>query len=145
MSYDLAIEEQPSFLHARVSGTHNAENVHRFLVDVHEAWVQRKCSAVLLEMKLCGPSLGVLGIFNIISERAPYAYGLKQIAYVLHISPRTAEAHKYEMMETLHTDTTADLIQYAVRSGVAPRFPLQHPEAEPTVSSAGPSAGPPAP
>jgi hypothetical protein len=82
MSYDLAIEEQPSFLHAKVSGTHNAENVHRFLVDVHEAWVQRKCSAVLLEMKLRGPSLGVLGIFNIISERAPYAYGLKQIAYV---------------------------------------------------------------
>lgn len=95
MSYDLTIEEQPSYLHAKVSGTHNAENAHRFLMDVHEAWVQRNSSAVLLEMKLCGPSLGVLSIFNIISERAPYAYGLKQIAYVDACSEHDPEQARF--------------------------------------------------
>jgi len=82
MSYDLVIEEKPPYLHAKVSGTHNEQNAHRFLVDVHEAWVERNYSAVLLEMNFSGPSLGVLGIFNVISDRAPHAVGLKRIAYV---------------------------------------------------------------
>lgn len=82
MSYALSLEEQPSYLHAKVSGTNSAQNAHRFLVEVHEAWVQRNHSAVLLEMNLSGPSLSVLSIFTIISERAPYAHGLKRIAYV---------------------------------------------------------------
>ena len=82
MSYDLVIEEKPLYLHARVSGTHNEQNAHRFLVDVHEAWVERNCSAVLLEMNFSGPSLSTISIFNVISDRAPHAVGLRRIAYV---------------------------------------------------------------
>ena len=95
MSYELILEEQPSYLHAKVSGTHNAENARRFLVEVHEAWVQRNYSAVLLEMNLSGPSLGVLGIFNVISERAPHAFGLKQIAYVDGCSEHDPEQARF--------------------------------------------------
>jgi DNA-binding NarL/FixJ family response regulator len=40
---------------------------------------------------------------------------MKEIASILHISPRTAESHKYEMMETLGASTTAELIQHAIR------------------------------
>jgi len=40
---------------------------------------------------------------------------MKQVAAILHISPRTAESHKYEMMEVLGVDTTAALIQHAIR------------------------------
>jgi DNA-binding NarL/FixJ family response regulator len=40
---------------------------------------------------------------------------MKEVASILHISPRTAEAHKYGIMETLGVDTTAALIQYAIR------------------------------
>jgi DNA-binding CsgD family transcriptional regulator len=40
---------------------------------------------------------------------------MKEVASILHISPRTAESHKYEIMETLGMKTTAALIQYAVR------------------------------
>jgi len=40
---------------------------------------------------------------------------MKQIAAILHISPRTAESHKYEMMEVLGVQTTAALIQHAIR------------------------------
>lgn len=40
---------------------------------------------------------------------------MKEIASILHISPRTAESHKYEMMEVLGVSTTAELIQHAIR------------------------------
>jgi DNA-binding NarL/FixJ family response regulator len=40
---------------------------------------------------------------------------MKEIAGILNISPRTAESHKYEMMEVLGVSTTAELIQHAIR------------------------------
>lgn len=43
---------------------------------------------------------------------------MKEIATRLGISARTAESHKYEMMEGLGVDTTAELIQYAVKLGL---------------------------
>jgi len=42
---------------------------------------------------------------------------MKEIATRLGISSRTAESHKYEMMEGLGVDNTAELIQYAVKLG----------------------------
>lgn len=43
---------------------------------------------------------------------------MKEVATRLGISTRTAESHKYEMMEGLGVETTAELIQYAVKLGV---------------------------
>jgi DNA-binding NarL/FixJ family response regulator len=43
----------------------------------------------------------------------------KEVAAVLNISPRTAEFHKYRMMEQLKIKTSAELIQYALRHGIA--------------------------
>lgn len=40
---------------------------------------------------------------------------MKEIASALNISPRTAESHKYDMMQTLGCKTTADLIRHAVK------------------------------
>ena len=40
---------------------------------------------------------------------------MKEIASILNISQRTAETHKYAMMESLGLETTASLIQYAMR------------------------------
>jgi len=40
---------------------------------------------------------------------------IKEVAAVLNISPRTAEFHKYRMMEQLNIKTSAELIQYAVK------------------------------
>jgi DNA-binding NarL/FixJ family response regulator len=42
----------------------------------------------------------------------------KEIATVLHISRRTAEFHKARLMEALGVQSTAELIQYAIRTGV---------------------------
>ena len=43
----------------------------------------------------------------------------KEIAALLRISRRTAEFHKARLMETLGVQTTAELIQYAIRTGVS--------------------------
>lgn len=42
----------------------------------------------------------------------------KEIAGVLDISPRTAETHKYKIMDELGVRTTAELVQYAIRHGL---------------------------
>ena len=43
---------------------------------------------------------------------------IKEAAAALNISTRTAEFHKYRIMEQLNIKTTAGLVQYAVRHGV---------------------------
>ena len=40
---------------------------------------------------------------------------MKEIAFQLGISARTAETHKYEMMQSLGVQTTADLIRHAIK------------------------------
>ena len=45
---------------------------------------------------------------------------MKEVASILKISPRTAESHKYEIMQVLGVDTTAALVQYAVRLKLVP-------------------------
>ena len=42
----------------------------------------------------------------------------KEVAEILHISPRTVEFHKYRIMEELNLQTNAELIRYAVKSGI---------------------------
>jgi DNA-binding NarL/FixJ family response regulator len=42
----------------------------------------------------------------------------KEIAAVLRISRRTAEFHKARLMDTLGVQSTAELVQYAIRTGV---------------------------
>lgn len=43
---------------------------------------------------------------------------MKEIAAELNISTRTAESHKYEMMQSLGVETTAELIRYSLRLGL---------------------------
>jgi DNA-binding NarL/FixJ family response regulator len=43
---------------------------------------------------------------------------MKEVAARLGISSRTAESYKYEMMEGLGVDNTAELIQYAIKLGL---------------------------
>lgn len=42
----------------------------------------------------------------------------KEIGAILGISPRTAETHKYKMMDDLGLATTAELVHYAIRHGL---------------------------
>ena len=40
---------------------------------------------------------------------------MKEIASILNVSPRTVAFHKYEMMSQLNVNSTAELIQYALK------------------------------
>jgi DNA-binding NarL/FixJ family response regulator len=42
----------------------------------------------------------------------------KEIAHALSISARTAEFHKYSIMQRLELETTADLIHFAIKHGI---------------------------
>jgi DNA-binding NarL/FixJ family response regulator len=53
-------------------------------------------------------------VLRLLSEGAT----MKQIAQRLGISTRTAESYKYDMMSHLGVETTAELIQYAVKLGL---------------------------
>jgi DNA-binding NarL/FixJ family response regulator len=44
---------------------------------------------------------------------------MKEVAGALRLSRRTVEGHKYEMMQQLGVETTAGLIHFAVRHGLA--------------------------
>jgi DNA-binding NarL/FixJ family response regulator len=44
---------------------------------------------------------------------------MKEIAAELHLSRRTVESHKYDMMHALGVRTTAELIQYVIRNDLA--------------------------
>jgi DNA-binding NarL/FixJ family response regulator len=45
-------------------------------------------------------------------------HSAKEVAAVLKISIRTAEAHKAHILEALGLRTTAELVQYAIRNGI---------------------------
>ena len=47
----------------------------------------------------------------------------KEIASILNISARTVEFHKYRMMEQLNINTSAELVQYAVKHGIVSVHP----------------------
>ena len=53
-------------------------------------------------------------ILQLLAEGHP----TKEIANLLHISRRTVETHKYNMMQELKLKTTADLIKYAIKQGI---------------------------
>ena len=42
----------------------------------------------------------------------------KEVASLLHISPRTAELHRARVMKVLGARTTAELVQYAILNGI---------------------------
>ena len=48
---------------------------------------------------------------------------MKEVAAALDISKRTAEAHKYQMMEHLGLRTLAELIQYGLRTHILATHP----------------------
>lgn len=55
-----------------------------------------------------------LEVLQLVAE----GHSAKEMAAILNISPRTAEFHKYRMMEALEIRTTAGLVKYAVKHGL---------------------------
>jgi DNA-binding NarL/FixJ family response regulator len=43
---------------------------------------------------------------------------MKEVARLLYITPRTVAAHKYSVMELLQLESTAELVQYAIKHSI---------------------------
>ena len=83
MTYELTIDQKPAYLHAIVTGRNSRENVARYLADILQECIARRCCKVLIEERLDGPRLGTLDVFKIASEGSSRALGVFQaIAYV---------------------------------------------------------------
>ena len=46
---------------------------------------------------------------------------MKEVASVLNVTPRTVAFHKYRIMQKLNIRTTAELIQFAIKSRILVR------------------------
>ena len=68
MMYALTIDQKPTYLHAIVTGRNSRENVTRYLEEILQACIARKCFRVLIEERLEGPRLGTLDVFEIVSQ-----------------------------------------------------------------------------
>jgi DNA-binding NarL/FixJ family response regulator len=49
---------------------------------------------------------------------------MKEVAEILHVTPRTVAFHKYKMMGRLNVKSTAELVQFAVKHGVIGQAPV---------------------
>jgi hypothetical protein len=82
LPYRLVVEQHPAYLHASVTGEHNAANALRFLTESITACAESGQVNLLLEFNLAGPSLDSTSIFAVTARPAQMAAKLRRIAYV---------------------------------------------------------------
>ena len=82
MSYQLTIEERPTYVYARADGDLTADNALRFLEEAYAACQRSGRAALLLDMQLHGPNLATTSVYEVISQRAADGSKLRKIAYV---------------------------------------------------------------
>jgi DNA-binding NarL/FixJ family response regulator len=71
-------------------------------------------------LRTAGPSAALSPRQREVLQLLAEGKSTKEIGAVLNISTRTAEFHKYRMMEQLKIKTSAELVQYAVKHGLLP-------------------------
>jgi hypothetical protein len=81
--YNLTIDKKPAYPHAIVTGRNSKGNVAQYLEQALAECKARNCFQLLIEERLEGPRLGILEVYEIVSEGSRRAFGmLSAIAYV---------------------------------------------------------------
>ena len=78
----MLIIEKRGYLHFKISGINNAENVMHYLAEVYMECKKRNCPTILVEENLMGPSVSMADVFKIVSESGNTWPYVRQIAYV---------------------------------------------------------------
>src|SRR4029450_860502 len=68
MAYQIAIAQEPGYLHFRVTGENSPGAVRGYLAEVYAACVERNVGTVLIEENLAGPGPSFLDIYQIVEE-----------------------------------------------------------------------------
>jgi hypothetical protein len=82
MTYELKIEQKPTYLHAVITGTNSKENVLRYTEEIDRECTAQGTLRVLIEERLDGPRLGTMDVFEVVLRRVQRARRFKAIAYV---------------------------------------------------------------
>lgn len=83
MSFDMALAENPGYLHAVVTGKNTLENVMAYMKQLHETCVARGISRVLIEERLTGRRLETWDVYQIAAQGSAQGAGrFDAIAYV---------------------------------------------------------------
>ena len=82
MTYKITFDENPTYVHATVTGINGRETVERYMADILNECVRRDCYRILVDERLEGPRLDGMEVFSIVSEGSASALGKLAIAYV---------------------------------------------------------------
>ena len=82
VSYQLTIEERPTYIYARADGELTPANALRFLEEAYAACLRSSRRDLLLDMQLHGPDLNTTNVYEVISQRVADGSKLRKIAYV---------------------------------------------------------------
>jgi hypothetical protein len=82
VSYQLTIEERPTYIYARADGELTPANALRFLEEAYAACLRSGRRDLLLDMQLHGPDLNTTNVYEVISQRVTDGSKLRKIAYV---------------------------------------------------------------
>ena len=83
MAYELKVEQQPGYLHFKVTGRNSPDTVARYMEEVMAEVAARRCPRVLIEENLDGPRLGTMEVFTMVTGGAKRYHGmLEALAFV---------------------------------------------------------------
>jgi len=83
LTYALAFEQKPKYLHVVVTGFNSRETVLRYWDELIRECKTRDCFRVLVEERLDGPRLGTMEVFRLANEGATRHQGVfRALAYV---------------------------------------------------------------
>jgi hypothetical protein len=83
MAYELRILQEPTYLHAVVTGTNDTDTVVRYFDELRRECLARRCYRLLVEERLEGPRLDTFAVYKVASEGSERARGLLHaIAFV---------------------------------------------------------------
>ena len=83
MTYKLTITQKPTYLHIVVTGQNSKKTILQYFDEIHRECTARGCFRILIEERLEGPRLGVIDVFQIVSDESSKDRGFfKAIAYI---------------------------------------------------------------
>jgi hypothetical protein len=95
MTYQISIDEEPAYLHVRVTGENSPGAVRGYLAEIYAACVERNVGTVLIEENLAGPGLSLLDIYQVVEEGSAHTWPhVRQIACVdVNVAHRPGNNH----------------------------------------------------
>jgi hypothetical protein len=98
MTYELTVDQKPTYLHAIVTGRNSSETVARYLEEILRECIARRCFRVLIEERLEGPRLGTLDVFAIASGGSSRSLRMLKAIAVVDVN---AESDLMQFAETV--------------------------------------------